>query len=107
MDSLETNHGSNRVSTLVESSVTSLSGRLTELENALHSQRTTPIESDDVGVNAETWAASEQVIWSELGRVKEQMQEVPRLQELLEKIQHAQQSHEKQLSALRRFSQTG
>ena len=95
---------SNRVSTLVESSVTSLSGRLTELENALHSQRTTPIESDEVGMNAETWAASEQVIWSELGRVKEQLQDVPRLQELLEKIQHAQQSHERQLSALRRFS---
>ena len=96
---------SNRVSTLVESSVTSLSGRLTELENALHSHRTTPIESeDDTGVNAETWAASEQVIWSELGRVSEQLQEVPRLQEIFEKIQHVQQSHEKQLSALRRFS---
>ena len=59
---------SNRVSTLVESSVTTLSGRLTELENALHSHRTTPIEPDDVSVNAETWAASEQVIWSELGK---------------------------------------
>ena len=40
---------SNRVSTLVEGSVTSLSGRLTELENALHSHRTTPVEPDDVG----------------------------------------------------------
>ena len=95
---------SNRVSTLVESSVTSLSGRLTELEQALHSQRTTPIESEDVGVDAETWAASEQVIWVELGKVKEQLQDVPRLQELFEKIQQAQQSHEKQLGALRRFS---
>ena len=95
---------SNRVSTLVESSVTSLSGRLTELEQALHSQRTTPIESEDVGVDAETWAASEQVIWSELGKVKEQLQDVPRLQELFEKIQQAQQSHEKQLGTLRRFS---
>ena len=95
---------SNRVSTLVESSVTSLTGRLTELEQALHSQRTTPIESEDVGVDAETWAASEQVIWSELGKVKEQLQDVPRLQELFEKIQQAQQSHEKQLGALRRFS---
>ena len=95
---------SNRVSTLVESSVTSLTGRLTELEQALHSQRTTPIESEDVGVDAETWAASEQVIWSELGKVKEQLQDVPKLQELLEKIQQAQQSHEKQLGALRRFS---
>ena len=95
---------SNRVSTLVESSVTSLTGRLTELEQALHSQRTTPIESVDIGMDAETWAASEQVTWSELGKVKEQLQEVPRLQELFEKIQHAQQSHEKQLSALRRFA---
>ena len=95
---------SNRVSTLVESSVTSLSGRVTELEQALHSQRTTPIESEDVGVDAETWAASEQVIWAELGKVKEQLQDVPRLCELLEKIQQAQQSHEKQLGALRRFS---
>ena len=95
---------SNRVSTLVESSVTSLSGILTELEQALHSQRTTPIESEDVGVDAETWAASEQVIWAELGKVREQLQDVPRLQELFEKIQQAQQSHEKQLGALRRFS---
>ena len=98
---------SNRVSTLVESSVTSLSGRVTELEQALHSQRTTPIESEDVGVvrvDAETWAASEQVIWAELGKVKEQLQDVPRLCELFEKIQQAQQSHERQLGALRRFS---
>ena len=95
---------SNRVSTLVESSVTSLTGRLTELEQALHSQRTTPIESVDVGMDAETWAASEQVIWSELGRVKEQLQDIPRLQELFDKIQQAQQSHEKQLGALRRFA---
>ena len=95
---------SNSVSTLVESSVTSLSGRVTELEHALHSQRTTPIESEDVGVDAETWAASEQVIWNELGKVREQMQDIPRLHELFEKIQQAQQNHEKQLGALRRFS---
>ena len=95
---------SNRVSTLVESSVTSLSGRVTKLEQALRSQRTTPIESEGVGVDAETWAASEQVIWAELGKVREQMQDVPRLCELFEKIQQAQQSHEKQLGALRRFS---
>ena len=95
---------SNRVSTLVESSVTSLSGRVTELEQALQSQRTTPVETDDVAMNAEAWAASEQAIWAELGKIKEQMQDVPRLCELFEKIQQAQQSHEKQLSALRRFS---
>ena len=95
---------SNRVSTLVESSVTSLSGRVTELEQALQSQRTTPVETEDTAMNEETWAASEQVIWAELEKVKEQLQEVPRMHELFEKIQQAQQSHEKQLSALRRFS---
>ena len=95
---------SNRVSTLVESSVTSLSGRVTELEHALQSQRTTPVETEDVAMNAETWAASEQVIWAELGKVREQLQDVPRLYELFEKIQQAQQSHEKQLAVLRRFA---
>ena len=85
---------SNKVSTLVESSVTSLTGRVTELEQALHSQRTTPIESEDVGVDAETWAASEQVIWAELGKVREQLQEVPRLCELFGRTQQAQQNHE-------------
>ena len=50
---------SNRVSTLVESSVTSLSGRVTELEHVLQSQRTTPVETENVAVNAETWAASD------------------------------------------------
>ena len=95
---------SNRVSTLVESSVTSLSGRLTELEQALQSQRTTPVETEDTAMNAETWAASEQVIWAELEKVREQLQGVPRMHELFEKIQQAQQSHEKQLSSLKRFS---
>ena len=95
---------SNRVSTLVESSVTSLSGRVTELEHALQSQRTTPVETEDVAMNAETWPASEQVIWAELGKVREQLQDVPRLYELFEKIQQAQQSHEKQLVVLRCFA---
>ena len=95
---------SNRVSTLVESSVTSLSGRVTELEQALQSQRTTPIQSEDVGADTETWAASEQVIWAELDKVREQMQSVPRLYELFENIQQAQQTHEKHLVVLRRFS---
>ena len=95
---------SNRVSTLVESSVTSLSGRVTELEQALQSQRTTPLETEDVALNAETWAASEQVIWDELGKVREQVQDVPKLYELLGKIQKAQQTHEKQLTVLRCFA---
>ena len=70
----------------------------------MHSQRTTPIESEDVGMDAETWAASEQVIWAELGKTREQLQEVPKLYELLEKIRQAQQNHDKQLGVLRRFS---
>ena len=41
---------SNRVSTLVESSVTSLSGRVTELEHVLQSQRTTPVGPEDVAM---------------------------------------------------------
>ena len=45
---------SNRVSTLVEGSVNSLSGRLTEIEHVLQSQRTTPVETEDAVVNAET-----------------------------------------------------
>ena len=57
---------SNRVSTMVESSVTSFSGRVTELEQALQSQRTTPVETVEMVTNEETWAASEQVIWAEL-----------------------------------------
>ena len=95
---------SNRVSTLVEGSVTSLSGRVTELEHALQSQRTTPVETEDAATNAETWAALEQVIWAELGKVRDQMQDVPKLYALCEKIQQAQQSHEKQLTVLRRFA---
>ena len=46
---------SNRVSTLVESSVTSLSGRLTELENALHSQRTTPVVKHQLMTILKVW----------------------------------------------------
>ena len=95
---------SNRVSTLVEGSVTSLSGRLTELEHVLQSQRTTPVETEDAVANAETWAALEQVMWAELGKVRDQTQDVPRLYALCEKIQQAQQSHEKQLTVLRRFA---
>ena len=50
---------------------------MTELEHALQSQRTTPVETEDVAMNAETWAAWEQVIWAELGKIREQMQDVP------------------------------
>ena len=93
------NHGrlsAIEVSTLVESSVTSLSGRLTELEHVMQSQKTTPVETEDAVVNAETWAAMEQVMWAELGKVRDQTQDVPKLYALCEKIQQAQQSRENQ-----------
>ena len=69
---------SHRVSTLVESSVGSLTERLTELEHTVQSQGTTPVTDDDV-LNMETWSTLEQVIWAELNKVKEQAQEVPNI----------------------------
>ena len=77
---------------------------MTELEHVMQFQRTTPVETEDAAENAETWTALKQVMWTELGKVKDQTQEVPRLYALCEKIQQAQQSHEKQLTTLRRFA---
>ena len=70
----------------------------------VQSQRTTPVETEDAVANAETWAALEQVMWAELGKVRDQTQDVSKLYALCEKIQQAQQSHEKQLTVLRRFA---
>ena len=70
----------------------------------VQSQRTTPVEPEDAVANVETWAALEQVMWAELGKVRDQTQDVPKLYALCEKIQQAQQSHEKQLTVLRRFA---
>ena len=89
---------SNRVSTLVEGSVISLSERLAELEQAVQSQQTTPIETDEATTDAETWAAMEQVMWAEIGKVKDQMQA------LCDQIQQNQSHQEKQLSSLKRFA---
>ena len=69
---------SHRVSALVENSVGSLTQRLTELEHTVQSQGTTPVIDDDV-LNMETWSTLEQVIWAELGKVKQQAQEVPNM----------------------------
>ena len=52
----------------------------------------------------ETWSALEQVIWSELGKVKEQAQEVPNLYQLCEQFHENQKSQEKQLSGSRSFA---
>ena len=94
---------SHKVSTLVEDSVGSLTDRLTELEHTVQSQRTTPVTEEDV-LNMETWSTLEQVIWSELGKVKEQAQEVPNIYTLCEELHENQKSQEKQLLGLRSFA---
>ena len=91
------------MSTLVEDSVGSLTERLTELEHTVQSQRTTPVTEDDV-LNMETWSALEQVIWSELGKVKEQVQEVPNLYTVCEELNKNQKAQERQLAGLRSFA---
>ena len=64
----------------------------------MQSQRTTPVETEDATADAETWAAMEQVMWAEIGKVKDQMQA------LCDQIQQTQSHQEKQLSALKRFA---
>ena len=93
---------SHKVSTVVEDSVGSLTDRLTELEHTVQSQRTTPVTEDDV-LNMKTWSTLE-VIWSELGKVKAQAQEVPNMYTLCEELHENQKSQEKQLSGLRSFA---
>ena len=94
---------SHKVSTLVEDSVGSLTDQLTELEHTVQSQRTTPVTEEDV-LNMETWSTLEQVIWSELGKVKEQAQEVPNIYTLCGELHENQKSQEKQLFGLRSFA---
>ena len=94
---------SHKVSTLVEDSVGSLTERLTELEHTVQSQRTTPFTEEDVLI-METWSTLEQVIWSELGKVKEQVQEAPSIYTLCEELHENQKSQEKQLLGLRSFA---
>ena len=77
---------SNKVSTLVEVSVTTLTGRLTELEQTVQSQRTTPIADENDVLNMETWSTLEQVMWTELGKVHDQTQEIPNLFKICEKL---------------------
>ena len=90
---------SHKVSTLVEDSVGSLTERLTELEHTVQSQRAAPVTEEDV-LNMETWSTLEQVIWSELGKVKEQAQDVPNIYTLCGELHENQKSQEKQHSGL-------
>ena len=94
---------SHKLSNLVEDSVGSLTERLTELEHTVQSQGTTPVMEEDV-LNMETWSTLEQVIWSELSKVKEQAQEVPNIYTLCGELHENQKSQEKQLSGLRSFA---
>ena len=95
---------SHKVSTLVENSVGSLTERLTtELEHTVQSQGTTPVTDEDV-LDIETWSTLEQVIWSELGKMKEQTQEIPNLYTVCVELNKNQKSQEKQISGLRSFA---
>ena len=69
----------------------------------MQSQRTTPVTEDDA-LNMETWSTLEQVIWAELGKVKEQSQEVPNRYKMCEQFHENQKSQERQLSGLRSFA---
>ena len=84
---------SHKVSTLVENSVGSLTERLTELEHTVQSQGTISVTDEDV-LDVETWSTLEQVIWSELGKMKEQTQEIPNLYTVCEELNKNQKSQE-------------
>ena len=94
----------NKVSTLVEDSVSTLNGCLTELEHTVQSQRTTPITDEDDILNVEMWSTMEQAIWSEMRKLREHTQEVPNLYTLCEQLHENQKSQEKRLSGLRNFA---
>ena len=69
----------------------------------MQSQRTTPVTEEDV-LNMQTWSTLEQVIWSELVKVKEQAQEAPNIYTLCGELHENQKSQEKQLLGLRSFA---
>ena len=57
------------MSTLVDGSVTPLSGRLTDLEQTVQSRMTTPVtDASDARVSSDALASIEQALMSELGR---------------------------------------
>ena len=69
----------------------------------MQSQGTTPVTDQDV-LDRDTWSTLEQVIWSELGKLKEQSQEIPTLYTLCEELHKNQKSQEKQILVLRNFA---
>ena len=61
---------SHKVSTLVGDSVSALTERLSELERTVQSRMTTPVTEDGI-TQVEAWSTIEQVIMSELGKVRD------------------------------------
>ena len=101
---IEKTHGrqfSHKVSTLVEDSVSSLSGRVSELEHVIQSRTTTPVTDD----NATMVEAMEQAFMFELEKMKEEhLQAQTELFNMCGKLYATQKSQEKQISGLRRFA---
>ena len=90
---------SHKVSTLVGNSVGALTERLSELEHTVQSRMTTPVTDDGIP-QIEARSTMEQAIMSELGKLRDDTQEVPRLYALREKLHENQKSQEKQLTGL-------
>ena len=80
---------SHKVSTLVGDSVGALTERLSELEHTVQSRMTTPITEDGI-TQVEAWSTMEQAIMSELGKLPDYAQEVPRLYKLCEELHENQ-----------------
>ena len=96
---------SNRVSNLVDDSVSALSDCLTELEHTVQSRMTTPVTEEST-THVEVWTTIEQKLVSEISKVKdEHSQTTSRLFELVEKLHENQKSQERQLTGLRSFAQ--
>ena len=63
--------GSQRVSTLVDGSVSALSERLNDLEHTVQSRMTTPV-TEERATHVETWTTIEQALLSEIGKVRDE-----------------------------------
>ena len=100
---------SQRLSTVVDGSVSALSDRLTDLEHTAQSRMTTPVTDishmiSATHVSLEALATIEQALMSELGKVKDDsIQSMSRLFDLLEGF--SEKHLEKQLTGLRSFAQ--
>ena len=78
---------SQRLSKLVDDSVSALSDRLADLEHTVQSRMTTPV-TEESATHAETWATMiEQALVSEIGKARDDhSQSMSRLSDLFEKF---------------------